>query len=44
MDKAEITNADMKTAIQYAKDVQAFVLQVLEKEGATNDANNTEIL
>ena len=27
-----ITNEDMKNAIQYAKDVQEFVLQVLEKE------------
>jgi len=27
-----ITNADMKAAIQYAKDVQAFVLQVLQTE------------
>ena len=28
----QITNDDMKIAIQYAKDVQEFVLQVLEKE------------
>ena len=35
----EITNDDMKTAIQYAKDVQAFVLQVLEKEESTNGTN-----
>ena len=27
-----ITNEDMKVAIRYAKDVQEFVLQVLEKE------------
>jgi len=30
----EITNADMKAAIQYAKDVQAFVLQVLQEENS----------
>ena len=30
----EITNEDMKTAIQYAKDVQAFVLQVLQEENS----------
>ena len=29
-----ITNDDMKTAIQYAKDVQAFVLQVLQEENS----------
>ena len=28
----EISNKDMRTAIQYAKDVQEFVLQVLNKE------------
>ena len=28
----EITNDDMKTAIQYAKDVQEFVLKVIETE------------
>ena len=27
-----ITNEDMKTAIRYAKDVQEFVLQAIEKE------------
>ena len=27
-----ITNEDMKTAIRYAKDVQEFILQVIEKE------------
>ena len=29
-----ITNADMKTAIQYAKDVQKFVLQAIERAGS----------
>ena len=28
----EITTDDMKTAIQYAKDVQGFVLQAINKE------------
>ena len=29
----EITNEDMKTALKYAKDVQQFVLKVIEGEG-----------
>ena len=28
----EITNEDMKTAIQYAKDIQKFILQVLKED------------
>ena len=41
MGKAGITNDDMKTAIQYAKDVQAFVLQVLQEEGCAPSGHET---
>ena len=37
-----ITNGDMKTAIQYAKDVQEFVLQVLKEESASEELKSEE--
>ena len=33
----EITSDDMKTAIQYARDVQEFVLQVLKEENTSEE-------